>query len=559
MKKKIENLRSGNFIYIIALTFAVVFLFWNIHDIMFTVHDDMRIYTMTKLGRLPEYAVAVAKNGRIAQLWNTILLGIPFLADSVVVYKIFSFASILFDAFAFFILMKNHAGKNIAYISLLLFFSFATLSTYHNLLTAYALCHQIPIGFELLSINFYLNYFEPKANKKLNMILSSIFFLMASMIYEAFAAFIIFYAVIAVIKNFNNKTGKPEIKKVLIDLLLPFIVISAYIAIYFLWRVKYPTQYDGGMLYFNEPFMSLKTIYHYSVSFSSIFQFFNMITQRVFGLGSFLKMLTLGSIFKAMIVSVIFFKAIPKLSVKCNDYVLLLFSLAGMFLPNCIVGFTQKYVDWEKRGAYGYLTSFYSYFFLIVFVVTAIYMIYTRIKNIKGKEVFMCFMTGAVFLSCICADVNTDIWGGHYRQQYLKCRSFDKAVSSEFITNLEDDTDIYIPDNMGINTRMDYTEDYASIYSDNDIHFYNDITEIDFKETTVCMRYKAKYNIMIMAYVDENLYAKTIYVSMPDSKPQNLIMTLENGTDVIYENVKDGDIINYENNILFDLSQNNMD
>lgn len=551
MKKTIQNLKSEKFICIAALVFSVVFLFWNIRDIMFTVHDDMRIYTVAKLGRLAEYAVHSAKSGRITHLWNTWLLGIPFLADSVIVYKIISFAALLFDALGFFILLKNHAGKNIAYVSVLLFFAISTLSPYHNLLAAYALCHQIPVGLMLFSLNFFLNSFMGR--KKSNIAISTVLFLMSCMIYEAFIVFIVFFAVIAFVKNRCHKNNKLNVNNFLRDFLPYAVVSAAYTAIYFVWRIFYPTAYDGNQFYVHEPFLSLKTVYHYSVSFSPVFEFFDMVSKHQLGLHEFLSLLTIGSIFKAMLISVIFFKVMQKISLKCSDYVLLLMSFAGIFMPNIIVGFTEKYVNWERRGTYGYLTSFYSWFFLIVFVLTAVYMIYSRINGKTGRQIFMCFMTGAVCVSCIAADVTTDIWGNSYRELMVKYECFDAAVSGDFITNLNDGTDIYIPDNTGINGSMKYTEDYASIYSDKKISFHTDVKELDFEKRTVCMRYKSGYDLMVMAYVDEDFYADTLHIAAPDDKLHSLVMTLENGSTVIYENVKNGDIISCHNNIRFDL------
>ncbi len=538
--------------YIAVLIFSAVFLFWNIHDIMFTVHDDMRIYTISKLDKVFQYAVESSKKGRITHLWNTVLLGIPFMADSVAVYKFFSFASVTFDALALYILLKNHAGREMAYISVLIFFSFAVLSPDHNLLTAYVLCHQIPIGFLLFSFDFDLNYL--KSGRKKYLVFSVIFYLIASMIYEAFIPFILFYAGFSFIRYYNERKSSLDIKRFLINFLSHFIPVIIYVAVYFLWRMKYTSSYDGNELYFSEPFLSLKAIYDYSTSFSPVFQFFELSAEHSISFGDFISSITFASLLKAMAVSFVVYRCFPKISVKIPEYLLLIFSGAGIFIPNLITGFTKKYAKWDTDGHNGYISSFYSYFFLVIFMLTAVHMIYSLIKSKKCKSVFLYTIFAGVFFCCITADITTDVWGEHYRTLYLKYRSFDEAVSGDFITGLDDGTDIYIPDNVGIHANMDYTQDYVSIYTDKKLYFHTDISELDFSRKTVCMRCKSEYNAMVMGYIDSNFYAKTLYVAVADGKTCTVRMVLDNGSVVDYENLKNGDIITAERGRCFDLS-----
>lgn len=539
-------------LYIATLIFSAVFLFWNIHDIMFTVHDDMRIYTIARLDKIFEYAVDSAEEGRISHLWNTVLLGIPFMADSVAVYKIFSCLSITFDAVALYILLKNHAGKEFAYISVLIFFSFATLSPDHNLLTAYILCHQIPIGFLLFSFNFDLNYL--KNGSKKHLILSVIFYLIASMIYEAFIPFILFYAGFSFIRYYNTRKSKLDMRRFLINFLSHFIPVIIYVMVYFAWRMKYPSEYNGNELYFSEPFLSLKAICDYSTSFSPIFQFFELSARHSISFGDFISSITFGSLLKAMLVSFLIYKCFQKISVEIPEYLLLIFSGVGIFIPNLITGFTEKYARWDTNGHNGYISSFYSYFFLIIFVVTAFHMIYSLIKNKKGERIFLYTIFAGVFFCCITADITTDVWGDHYRTQYLKYRSFDKAVSGDFITGLDDGTDVYIPDNVGIHASMRYTEDYVSIYTDKELYFHTDIKELDFSRKTVCMRCKSEYNAMVMGYIDDDFYAEKLYIAVADGKTCTVRMVLDDGSVVDYENLRDGDIITADKGRRFDLS-----
>lgn len=551
MEKKILNRDAEKLMYTGVLIFSAVFLFWNIHDIMFTVHDDMRIYTITRLHKIFESALSFAKKGRITHLWNTVLLAVPFAANSVTVYKIFSFGSIIFDAAAMYILLKNHAGRQMAYISLLIFFTFATLSPDHNLLTAYALCHQIPIGLILVSFNMDLNYL--KTGRKICLVLSVLSYMAAGMIYEAFIPFVIFYAGFGIFKYYNIKKAELDVKGFLINFLAHLIPAIIYTGVYFLWKVKYPSSYDGNSIYFSEPFLSLKVVYDYSTSYSPIFQFFDLVQRHSMSFGDFISSITLGSLLKAMSVSFVIYVCFQKMTVKIPEYLILLFSGAGIFLPNLITGFTEKYAKWGKNG---YLSSFYSYFFMIVFAVTALHMIYKPIKTRTGKRMFLYSLFVITFFCSITSDITTDVWGDYYRTLYVKYQNFDAAVSDEFITGLSNDTDVYIPDNTGINGSMKYTEDYVSIYTDRNLKFHTDASELDFSHKTVCMRYKAEYSVIVMGYIDEDFTAEKLYISTADDNAYTIKMLLDDGSMVLYENVKDGDVIISEHGKKFDLSEN---
>lgn len=553
MKVKSGNFKPEKILYFFTLIFSAVFLFWNIHSIMFAVHDDILIYSIVKQGRLVDFALNAVRQGRITHLWNTFLLGIPFAADSQNIYNIFRFSSFIFDAAGMYILLKNHTETNFARISLLILFSSVCLSPYHNLLTAYAFCHQISIGILLFSVDSYLCYL--KSGKKFRLISASVLLLIASMIYEAFTVFIILYAAAAIIKNKNPRTGKINIKKFFNDFIVPFSVISVYVIFYFTWQQIYPISYDGNLIYLSEPFLSLKTVYDFSVSFSPVYQFFELCTIHKMSFYEFASLITLGSLAKAMLVSFVFFSLMPRISFRNYGSLILLFSAPAIFMPNIITGFTEKYVNWKRRGDSGYLSSFYSYFFLIIFLLAVVCMIYMHIKDHKGQKIFLCFITAAVFILCIFSDVTTDVWKNHYTTQFLKYRCFDAAVSSEFVTGLDSGTEIYIPDNTGIHSDMKLTEEYAGIYTNKQHSFHTNINELDFAEKTVCMRYKSEYNIMIMAYTDKNLYAEKIHIAIPDNNSRlTLVMSLSDGSITEYKNVKNGDVISAENGKTFDLS-----
>ena len=141
----------------IAFVCAVLWLFWQIYPIIFAVHDDMRNYTLVRRGMVLADSIRAAKTGRISHLWNHHLLALPFRANKVWFYKLIQFSALLFDVFSGWKLLKAHVNRQFADLAAVLGVSWACISAYHNLLIAYALCHQIPIGFCFLSLYHFGN------------------------------------------------------------------------------------------------------------------------------------------------------------------------------------------------------------------------------------------------------------------------------------------------------------------------------------------------------------------------------------------------------------------
>ena len=158
MKNRI-NLNKEKIFYLVCFCFCALMLFYKLYNVMFAVHDDMRIYTLVKNGRLIDDAIGSAKcTGRISHIWNHLLLGLPFAADKVWFYKLFQYGTILFDIGALYLLLSRHFDKKLATLSSVIAMAFLSISHWHSLLISYALCHQLPIGLLLLSLHFYLNY-----------------------------------------------------------------------------------------------------------------------------------------------------------------------------------------------------------------------------------------------------------------------------------------------------------------------------------------------------------------------------------------------------------------
>lgn len=550
--------REHRIFYMCVIGFIAVLLFKNLYSIMFAVHDDMRIYTLVRSGNLFSDAVNSAiATGRISHLWNHVLLGIPFLSGQIWVYKLMVYGTFVFDVFALFLLIKKYAGKHTAWLSVLFIFSFATISNQHNLLISYAFCHQLSLGLFLLSFYIYLRYLEN--NRKRDIIVAGLLLLFSYMIYEMFSFMLLFYA-LAAFMSIKNKSEGLKFKEYLIKcarcLAVPFLTVVFYVSVYFIFQNlnKPLNAYEGTSLYFAEPIMSLLTIFIYSLGFFPVAQIVKTIVKFNMDLTGLANFITMESVVKSLLASMAGIALFLKIDLKGKEKKILPFALAGIFIPNILIGFTEKYIKLTKNGTIAYITSFYSYFFLTVFLIVVVSIIYKKAAVKKRSNLLLAFLAVMIFGVSLTADVNTNIWAEEFGVQFNKCKSFDAAVSSGLVTGASGGTRLYIPDNFGINGLMTYTEDYVGIYAENDIYCVNEAEKLDFSNKVICMRYNGDGSAMVSGYIDSNLNSKEIYISMSEKNTvRDIFVFLNNGEEYAVRNAYNGQVCVLENELLFDL------
>lgn len=133
-----------------------------------------------------------------------------------------------------------------------------------------------------------------------------------------------------------------------------------------------------------------------------------------------------------------------------------------------------------------YLTTFYSYFFLIAFGVIGSAALY---QVCRRKREFLVMTTVAVFLTSLTAGVNNGLWKEEFHYLDDKNKAFDEAVSSAEFLQYESGTNVYIPDYIGIIGNMEYTQYYSQLYTDKTYEFRNKKEDLDFNQTVIEFRY----------------------------------------------------------------------
>lgn len=464
-----------------ALAVCLASFYFVTADSVFTVHDDILTYMQVQHGRLWHTAVADAQHGRIGHIPLTYLLYIPYFFRSTAAVRLFSLASVIFDITGLYCLVKNNADRKPAFLSCIAFISFACISNQHNLFVSYTVGHQIPSGMILFSLNEFTKFYSDR-NRKIYLLKSALLLFAASFLYEACAAYIIMYILYA---GYRRREGlRKNIPAIFRDVSFHFAVLIVYAGIYLGWRRFYPSDYDGSVLYFGNIPLSLLTMVKYSFGMIPGLPAAAMYIKKYITAEELKNSIDLWMLAAPAVTAAVFCCIFPKIKININKGFLLVFCISGIIIPNIIISFTPKYTEWAAGSSYSYVTSFYSYFFLIPLALIILKMIFR--KNGTAGKIFLGCAVFAVSLVCT---VNNAAWNCYFEKNLARYEVFSQAVSSDYFDRLEDGTTVYIPDYTGIHNDMSITKTFASLYTGSDIEFTNSESEIDFSGPVIILKY----------------------------------------------------------------------
>lgn len=526
-----------------AFAAAILRLFYLIYPVIFATHDDMRTYMFIRTGDIFHLAWEQAIQGRVSHFWNTLLLGIPFIPGKVWFYKAIAYACFIFDIAACRILLKEHVGKPFADCTAVLLVSWACLSDHHNMLVSYALCHQLPIAFLFISLYYFGNMLK-KPNKK-DAVRSAVFLLLACMIYEAFMAAILLYALWAFLHESADKddTGYfTVLRKASRRILLHLAVLGGYMIVYYGWRHFYPTVYDGTEISLNDPYMSLLTGLLYGIAFFPVTEMMDYTRRNPLSVRTILHFLPPAAWFVSALSAAAFAFLLPRIRMSRRKlYTVSVLSGIGIFVPVLVICLTPKYPGWIRLGSIGYLPSYYCFFFLVIFLLAGMVRIYHALPEKHHRATVRVITTAIVFCVCLTANAITAIWRPFYDVLSLRYRNFDYIVSSEPVCSMTDDWQIFAPDNTGIHNDRALTEKYLTIYNPEHVDYISDMEKLSAEKQTFCMRMPDNYTFAVTGTADSNLCASTVTVRTLMTDAVNIVIYDTDGNAIRYDNVRDGD------------------
>ncbi|MBR3419845.1 MAG: hypothetical protein IKG82_14250, partial [Oscillospiraceae bacterium] len=542
-----------NILPFLACAAALLWLFYQLYPLLFATHDDMRNYTLVRRGILAENAVTSAQKGRISHLWNHFLLGFPFLLNKVWFYKLVQYGTLVFDLSALYLLLRSEVSRKFAALSVMLCSAWFCINANHNLLISYAFCHQLPVGLLLLSLYFFGK--RLKSGKKRHTVLSCLFLLTACMIYEAFVAALLIFAVWSLLET-EQKAGYFAYLRASAKRMLPQTGTAFfYCIVYFGWQYRYPSTYDGTSLMLKEPFVSLSALGTYSTSMLPTAELMRM------GRGEELSVLRFcGHLLHpaawvcAFLTAAAVFVLLPQIRIDRGKlYRILLVTGIGIPVPCLLISFSEKYIEWHRRGTTGYVPSFYSYFFLVAFLAAAGIALYRGACGTAQKKTVRGLLTAFVFGMTLCASCVNDMWKPHFENLLRHYRSFDRTISAAPFTDCDDSFQLYAPEHEGIHLAANYTQDYMKIYNPAEITFVNKEENLDPDKRILCVRTAQDDCYTVSGVTDSSFLTDAVTVRTLHTGTLTVQLTDDSGQPQTYENVRDGDVLRAPDGTEFDL------
>lgn len=555
--QKTEHTRSDrkrNLLLFLIFCCAAGWLFYQLYPLLMGTHDDMLNYVLMRQGNMFQSGLDAAKRGRISQIWDYPLLGFPFLLNKVWFYKLVVYTSYLFDVWSMWLLLSRHVSRDFAALTAILTVAWSTLTPYHNLLISYGCCHQLPLGLAFLSLYFYCNFLRD--GKKMHLLRSSLLLLAAVMIYEAFSTLVLIFGLLALVHREDKKTSFfGHIGKTFLRVILPVFLVVSYILVYYLWQWNYPSAYGGTELNFSEPLLSLKAWSKFSLGYFPLAGLVKHIAETKHDFAYYIGQLPPAVIVIAVLVCVAAVLLIPRIQIKRRVYWrLLLCSLLGTFLPCVLISFSTKYRGWSERGVIAYLPSYYSFFFLMIFLVCILWGAY---HVLKPKWLRVTMLTGiliCLFGVTLSSGIVTNIWHRHYQKLTLRYRNFDYAVSTEPITACDDTWQVYAPDNIGIHKLDEFTELLLNVYNPADVRYVHESAAILEDRRILCMRCPENYAFAVIGEADTSMQAEQLTLRTLVPEQFDVSLKTVNGEFVTFTDVAEGDVLSAPNGDAFDMS-----
>ncbi len=543
MKQKIKDMSKADIFFFAVFVFSALLFFGRIYTIIMSVHDDMRIYTLVRSGDLVSNAVHSAKSGRITHLWNHELLGFPFLLNKVWFYKLVSYSTTIAGVWAMWLFVYEHIDKHLSWICAALYMSLASISANHNLFISYAFCHQLPLVFIILSLHFYLKGVEEKKTKYT--VISTILFLFSCMIYEAFLPYLLVFVLMTA--RTGNKQKLPFVNYLwyLFKTVIPHTITGViYCIVYFTWQHFYPSDYEGTALYLDEPITSIQATIEYSTSYIPLHDAGRIARMSAQPLMNILGAVPLLGWVKNILICTAFVIFLVKYAEKVDFKGFFLSFVGAVFIPNILVSFSKQHLDAYKRGAIQYVSSYYSYSFIIIILAIFACLLYRFLKGKNFRIIGTVFMTSMLLGLCICADLSVTFWNNYYTPLTRRYKNFDIAVATEEVTNCDSNWQIYAPDNMGIHAAESYTLDYIGIYDDTPAASYVlKEDQLVTEKQTLCMRSDKDYLLMAFGETDKNLAADELTVASVLPMKFDVVLKSTTGKEETIKGVSNGDVI----------------
>lgn len=400
MKNRISGLKFEQVALAFAILLVTVISLAPFFKIGFTIADDLENYMTCLKGNYYQDAWIYANySGRFYFLITKPLYSLVYATGGFIGLKICQYACLLFSYFSFTYLIQKlfHSRKLSVALFVLLVCCTPATPCLHIPFIAYPCFFSVSFALFCWALVFFVKYTE--TDRYAFIIYSALLCFVSMLFYENYLIFVLLFGIAIFIRNlYKSGVRKTFTTKPLYRELLPIaIAATLYVALYFLFRQFVDNQYDGSS--FAHPlnwknFFGILRRCTFAVAplhqFKHGFEVMSVNSQSVVGhFHNYRFMLThasLAAYINALTVSFLTAYFLKNFKNRLSWKALCVATASALlfaFSAHLLIAVSSKYnLEWGSWLA-GYVTSFYSYFGVILAMLLIGYALYKLVFRIQ--------------------------------------------------------------------------------------------------------------------------------------------------------------------------------
>lgn len=532
--KKIKKFLEDNNVEIVSLISILLLFYLMLVMGGISTHDELQSIYKYQTHKWTEF-----DQGYLSR-WGMFVFGIlptyvQAMSTSMWVYRLFTIIGLIFPNLMLMLLLYKHIDKKSIWLYPMIFFMFAQINiNEHNGLYSFAFNYQYVIGFLFLSLNLYLSYLKNKKRKYL--IWSAIFYLIVSMSYEAFVVFGMVYFLISF--YYHWKRNELNISILIKDLFLHASLVMLYVLSYYVIRNLFGAVNVDSEIGSN---LTLGKVIKTMVTFA-FGQF--PLRMKYYNISESIKMMfsinpaSIIRLFVIILLSYVVVTIVSKIKYKIsfNKYILLsILLLLCTLLSTFLIAITGRFVGWAESGVKSFGISYYSYYFIIAWIILSITYSY---QIIKWKKIASIILFIIIFIITGITQVNNEYYTKQLNMYQTKINLLNDIITTQGFMEIEEDAVIYASNYTGIHNNIDTISEYIYGVTGKHVEFLNDYNNIDFNKPVYIFTINQESKVGMLARVKKgtsNYIDKVIIYSENSIDNYKFIADIDTEQDV-YKN-----------------------
>lgn len=470
---------NANYRELLAVLVVFGYFYYLLVNSGIATHDDLASIAMYKCISLSEL-YGQANYSR----WGGTVMGLlPVwlqinLSDNLYIWQLFSIIGLIIACFTGFHIIHRHIDKKMAWSALMLFIVWAQFSDQQSGLYAFGWVHRYQIAWMFVAIDLYLFYV--KTHKKFYYVSSAVFYLLASMQYEAF---IVFGILLFAIDIFYNKDGRVSFRRLFNDLWLHAVLVGAYAMSWIIVKnvIYHSTNTDATLGTSYSLRERIRCLFGYSFA---LFPLRHNTMQWKDFIHQWLSMDIQGFFFSFffIVMSIVIVNTITQIKVEMSlkRYIgISVLCLLGCLLSNVLLCMTDRFIRWMlEEGTKEWGPSYFSYFFIILWITVTI-RFFCQIRQLRHLTKIIIFIV--ITLISQMTYLNNVKYIENYAISEIKYElTYNLVMHTDFFKTVEGNAQIYMPEYFGIHGSMDVIANFANRMNHSSVVMTNKMGALDF-------------------------------------------------------------------------------